>query len=384
VRQGGVAGRQQRHDVERGGLGLARETTRQQKGRDSDRGSAGRPDGAPRQPQAARARLRRGRGRRTGVMPDGLGEVLQLDEHVVRRGPPSVGLLRQADRGEALHRRRRFRHHVVRSIEGPSARDHFVDDGAEGEQVGASIGGLALELFRRHVVERPEDRALLGEARVCDAPDRPIGAQAQRGESKVEYTWRVRQRPFREATHATAPSASLELPALDRPVGQAGRREDQRGHAVSGDPLLHQAADFQDMRLGSCRARADGGAPRRDRGADDVGRPPAVRDRARRREAHAFLRDSPRLQTPWLAGVVVWGVALALLALSSAQAPPRLVEDADPATCVPADRPREAGWPPAALHADLGAGVDAHVGARAFEPCARLGAALDHQARSRA
>ena len=45
----------------------------------------------------------------------------------------------------------------------PSGRRHLVDDAAEREDVGARVGLLALELFRRHVLERAQDRSRLGQ-----------------------------------------------------------------------------------------------------------------------------------------------------------------------------------------------------------------------------
>ena len=62
-------------------------------------------------------------------------------------------------------------------FEGPLAGQHLVEDRAEREDVGARVSDRAFQLLGRHVLERPEDRALLGQrprfGEVLVAPPRP-------------------------------------------------------------------------------------------------------------------------------------------------------------------------------------------------------------------
>ena len=100
-----------------------------------------------------------------------------------------------------LHARRsgRLRGHdgrdqagAVLSLERLLARGHLVEHGAEREDVGARVGGRAFELLGGHVLERPHDRALLGEGLVdgvvgLDGGDRlDRAACARRGQAEVE------------------------------------------------------------------------------------------------------------------------------------------------------------------------------------------------------
>ena len=55
------------------------------------------------------------------------------------------------NRGERLDR--------GRALEGPAARGHLVEDGPEGELVGAVVDRLSGRLLRRHVADRPENDA---------------------------------------------------------------------------------------------------------------------------------------------------------------------------------------------------------------------------------
>ena len=45
---------------------------------------------------------------------------------------------------------------------GAAARDHFIQDGAEREDIRACIGRLSLRLLGRHVGDRPDDLAFPG------------------------------------------------------------------------------------------------------------------------------------------------------------------------------------------------------------------------------
>ena len=70
---------------------------------------------------------------------------------------PSVGRLVAEDRGQGLP--------GGRSRERPLARQHLVEDGAEGEEVAARVGGLAADLLRGDVACRAHDDARLGGCR---------------------------------------------------------------------------------------------------------------------------------------------------------------------------------------------------------------------------
>ena len=88
-----------------------------------------------------------------------------------------LGILGQARLDQSVEGRRRHRAHardrgrlalqdrgdqrrVALGFERLLAGGHLVEDGAEGEQVGASVGLLPLELLGRHVLERAHHRAL--------------------------------------------------------------------------------------------------------------------------------------------------------------------------------------------------------------------------------
>ena len=76
---------------------------------------------------------------------------------------------RRLDRGN----RRRLRRHDRRDERRPARRGerfaprrHFVQHRSESEDVGAGVDFLSFELFRGHVLDRTEDRSLLGQARL--------------------------------------------------------------------------------------------------------------------------------------------------------------------------------------------------------------------------
>ena len=91
-----------------------------------------------------------------------------------------VGIFREADSYQALERGRgeRLQRGDGRGFGGQYggddagsglavksffARGHFVEHGAERENIGAGVGFFAFELFGGHVLECADDAALLGE-----------------------------------------------------------------------------------------------------------------------------------------------------------------------------------------------------------------------------
>lgn len=54
------------------------------------------------------------------------------------------------------------------ALERPAPEEHLVEDGAEGEDVGAMVGGQAAELFGGHVSDRADERARRGRGRRGD------------------------------------------------------------------------------------------------------------------------------------------------------------------------------------------------------------------------
>ena len=119
------------------------------------------------------------RGRRPGL-GSRLLDPPQRRGQVVSRMPAVVGVLGQAGlhdvietgRGERLERRDRRRFPLENggnqtrpalSVESPSPRQHLVEHGPEGEEVGPAVRVFALELLRRHIRVSPQDRPDLGE-----------------------------------------------------------------------------------------------------------------------------------------------------------------------------------------------------------------------------
>jgi hypothetical protein len=109
-----------------------------------------------------------------------LGDPSQLFRDVVRALPPIVRILRETFRDHVLERGRRERlqlserlrilRHDRRDERSPGAAverafagRHLIEQRAECEKVAAGVGLDPFELLRRHVLERAENRAFLGE-----------------------------------------------------------------------------------------------------------------------------------------------------------------------------------------------------------------------------
>jgi hypothetical protein len=113
------------------------------------------------------------------------------------------------------------------SVEGPPAGRHFVKDASEREDVGARVGRQSLELLGRHVLERPEDRPLLGERLGCGrlirrrhrcrmrAPD--PDHRVRLGETEIE-----KFRPGAREHHITGLEVAVDDTGAMRPVEGVG------------------------------------------------------------------------------------------------------------------------------------------------------------------
>ena len=71
--------------------------------------------------------------------------------------------LQLRDRRRLVLKNRRDQAGFTLGLESPASGDHFIDHGTEGEDVAARIRLFALELFRRHVLQRADNRSLPGE-----------------------------------------------------------------------------------------------------------------------------------------------------------------------------------------------------------------------------
>ena len=106
---------------------------------------------------------------------------------------------------------------VVSPRERSRAGEHFVEDRAEAEDVGARIERLALCLLRRHVRRRPEDRALDGPRHVSH---RPATRSAWPDRSRAAC---CRSRPRRRHEHVRRLQIAMQDAALMRRLERARR-----------------------------------------------------------------------------------------------------------------------------------------------------------------
>ncbi len=161
--------------MDRRGGGLApREKEHQQPGRHQR-------EDARDEPAGLRAAAARGRAR-LDARARALGNPAELSADVAGALPALVGILREAGlddpvesgRRRGLDRRDRRRlgvqdrsdeRRLARAGERPLPCRHLVEHGAEGEDVRSRVRLLALELFGRHVLQRPQDRPFLRQRR---------------------------------------------------------------------------------------------------------------------------------------------------------------------------------------------------------------------------
>ncbi len=183
----------------RRGANQPRETHAQQ-GADTHEGGGGRGPPAPDPPWSS------GRRARWTRAPFGIrGEGLEAEGEIASRLEPFLGLLLEAVTNDPLEPCRsrpsargdlgwlfledgahRLRGRI--SPEGALRREHFVQDCAETEDIGAVINGLAPHLFRGHVAHRAHHRArvrVAGHGRRIGVVSRPGGRSLPR-QAEVE------------------------------------------------------------------------------------------------------------------------------------------------------------------------------------------------------
>jgi hypothetical protein len=75
-----------------------------------------------------------------------------------------------------------------RLVEGALAAQQFVKNDPEGVDIGARVRLFAIEPFRRQVMQRPDDRALGGDAHRlrCQIRERRVGGAPHRRQSEIE------------------------------------------------------------------------------------------------------------------------------------------------------------------------------------------------------
>ena len=177
----------------------------------------------------------------------------ELRRDVARALPAVVGVLLQALAHHVVERRRRTcawtleigggcadtiaAIRLVRrlALEGAASRGHLVEHGAEREDVGARVGRLPLELLGRHVLERADDRALLGER-----PRRRCRATSRRGPPACAVARRA-ARP--KSSSLAPPRGQHDVAGLQVAVHDPG--------AVRGVERLRRSALRGAGRLGS-------------------------------------------------------------------------------------------------------------------------------------
>ena len=190
----------------------------------------------------------------------------------MRRGPAVFRIPRQADGDQALEGRRGAGHREAAGAIGPPARDHFKDDRAEREQVGARIDRLALELFGRHVGKGAENLSVRGDRR----GSRGIGRRDRRAVQHLREA-EVEQLGVRRAGLARARSRQHHVPRFEVAMNharavrrierggnlhRAGQRlrdlhralREARGQGVSGEELHDEVLDSRPRTRGSILA----------------------------------------------------------------------------------------------------------------------------------
>ncbi len=226
-----------------------------------------------------------------GAWPPCSDNALQRERQVTGRLEPRGGILGEAALNDAVERRRQRaldrglqrRRRILEdraddvggrgSVERLLPLEHFVDDAAEGEDVGAVVGRVAARLFRGHVGGRTQDR-VRQRAGDVDSPRIPGRTGGQLRQAEVQDLEPIVATDEQVLRLQVAMDDALgvrhrqRVGHLDREIEDRGKRQSSGRHALAqrrafeqlGDEIRRvlvnaDVVDRHDARMVECRRR---------------------------------------------------------------------------------------------------------------------------------